>query len=284
MPARNLPNLTPDQVVRVQDALLFNADRLLSAALAVLEQEPGNVGLARSLAILAMEESGKAIAIHERRVAIAYAPEGESFVTEQLAELWASHTRKLEVVYRFLSAERYWFGTEAPWEREPTYLGTIKRWTGRHDKLKQRGFYVELDKTGDTLTPEGVSDEESLRDVISNVHQIGWQLRLGEHIEAKRQTEQEQGHPPAAEELIAYMRKVLKRMENDAFVERLVAGMREGTPGQPLNNEAYRLKLPEHGNDPFANMGKLGYEAETRELIRLAEELDVQQAETTADE
>lgn len=66
--------LQPSRVVEIQDALLANTDRLLTSALAVLGL--GNVGLARSLAILAMDESGKAIAIHERRVEMAYAPEG----------------------------------------------------------------------------------------------------------------------------------------------------------------------------------------------------------------
>ncbi len=75
---RGLPDLSPAQVVAVQDSLLANADRLLTSALAVLEL--GNVGLARSLAILGMEESGKAIAMHERRVQMAYAPEGQPFV------------------------------------------------------------------------------------------------------------------------------------------------------------------------------------------------------------
>src|SRR5690625_5525941 len=77
MPRRqHLPDdLTPGQVVALQDALLSNADRLLQAAVAMLEGD--SAPLARSLAILGMEESGKAIALHERRVRMAYAPEGE---------------------------------------------------------------------------------------------------------------------------------------------------------------------------------------------------------------
>jgi AbiV family abortive infection protein len=50
----------------LQDALLANAHSLLTSALAVLDL--GNVALARSLAILGLEESGKAIAVHNRRV------------------------------------------------------------------------------------------------------------------------------------------------------------------------------------------------------------------------
>jgi AbiV family abortive infection protein len=75
-----LPAMTPERVVQLQDELLANADRLLNSALAVLEL--GNVGLARSLAILGLEESGKAVAIHRRREEIAYEPEGSAFVND----------------------------------------------------------------------------------------------------------------------------------------------------------------------------------------------------------
>lgn len=49
-------------VQELEDALLSNADRLLTSALAVLEAD--NVALSRSLVILALEESGKAIGLH----------------------------------------------------------------------------------------------------------------------------------------------------------------------------------------------------------------------------
>jgi len=45
------------------------------------------------------------------------------------------------------------------------------------------------------LAPTDVADEEALRDVIAHVHQIGWQLRLGEHIEGQRHDEKERGIP-----------------------------------------------------------------------------------------
>ncbi|WP_366144812.1 AbiV family abortive infection protein [Aeromicrobium sp.] len=77
MDIRKLPDLTPAQVVALMDALLANADTLLTTALTVLEK--GQVPLARSLAILGMEESGKAIAVHERRVEMTAAPDGEPF-------------------------------------------------------------------------------------------------------------------------------------------------------------------------------------------------------------
>lgn len=274
MPPRELPDLSPEQVIALQDALLSNADKLLTAALTVLE-DVGNIGLARSLAILGMEESGKAIAIHQRRVAIAFAPEGEPFVNDALSNLWAHHQSKLELVYQFLVDEDYWFDTQPPDRNaNQAYLGTIKRWTRRHDNLKKRGFYVELDKVGNALTPDGVADEESLADVIRHVHQIGWQLRLGEHIEAQGQEEMALDVPPASEEDIERMRETLSGVLDADQVKTMLNRMRQGTTGQQVNNDDYRLKLPGPGSKPFAKLGMPGYEAETRELQRLADELD----------
>lgn len=272
MPVRKLPSLSPNQVVELQDALLANADRLLTSALAVLDLD--NLGLARSLAILAIEESGKAIAIHERRVQMAYEPEGEPFVNARLENLWASHQEKLELVHGFLIEERYWFGTEAadP-EVNVAYLGTIKRWTRRHDKLKQRGFYVGIDNAGGVLAPTDATDRDSLVHVINHVHQIGWQLRLGEHIEAKQQAEEACGVPPGSGAEIEEI-KMFSHLSVLASDEESYESMRQGRESRKLHNDGYRLHLPAPGSNPLENLDQPGYEAETRELLRLAEELD----------
>ncbi|PKH42158.1 AbiV family abortive infection protein [Nocardioides alpinus] len=276
MDIRELPDLTPVQVVELVDALLANADTLLTTALTVLEQ--GQVPLARSLVILGMEESGKAIAVHERRVQMAKAPNGEPFRCEALDRLWGSHRRKLEKVHDFLVEELYWFDTEPS---DPTanaaYLGTIRTWTKKQDRLKMRGFYVELSKTGEVMAPTDVSDEATLFEVISHVHQIGWQLRLGEHIEGKRQDEQEAGTPPVTDEDMGLFDRTLD-VADDPELTRIMREveeqMRRGTPGVPLNNAAYRFDPPGADRSPFSNLGKPGYEAETRELIRLRESLE----------
>lgn len=270
MATRKLPSLTPRQVVALQDALLSNADRLLTSAHTLLEA--GNVALARSLAILGMEESGKAIAIHERRVQIAEEPEGAAFVNLQLEDLWSSHQAKLELVHSFLAEEKYWFGVEpSDPEMNLASLGTIKSWTRRHDKLKQRGFYVDVDKIGDVLDPTAVADEESLARVIDYVHQIGWQIRLGEHIEAKQQAESNNGIPPISEVEIEQIREMFADAGlDDVDLESLCQGIQ----GRPLNNDAYRMHLPGSQTNPFMNLGKPGYDAQTRELMRLHDEPD----------
>lgn len=267
---RELPALSPEQVIKLQDALLANADALLSTALLVLEE--GNVGLARSLAILGMEESGKAIALHQRRVSIAYESEGSPFVNDWLQNLWASHQVKLHLVHSFLVEERYWFGTHPsrPEDNEAD-LGTIKRWVQRHDKLKLRGFYVDIDKIGNVLEPSGVSDQDSLARVIEHIHQIGWQLRLGEHIEAQGQATMAKVRQAMSNHEIEELRKSFEGVDLD---DDLVSDLCAVEDGTTLHNDAYRLQLPDQGSSPFRNVGKPGHEAETRELLRLSEGLD----------
>lgn len=275
MAVRKLPDLTPERVVQLQDALLANADALLTSALAVLDL--GHVALARSLAILGLEESGKAIAVHERRVQMTSAPEGEPFRCAWLDELWASHQRKLEAVHGFLLTEPYWFGQPPDYDRNAAHLRTLRAWARRHDRSKQRGFYVDLGKTGAVLAPAGFADEGALRDVIAHVHQIGWQLRLGEHIEGKRQDEQEQGSPPADPKIVEWLEGA-PTGESPPYLRRIAAQTREwlseSIPGEPLNNAAYRFNPPGVDRTPFRNVGEPGYEAETRELLALMEELD----------
>ncbi|WP_199043142.1 AbiV family abortive infection protein [Glycomyces salinus] len=276
MDIRVLPDLSPEQVVRLQDALLENANALLTSALTLLDQ--GQVALARSLAVLGLEESGKAIAIHERRVDIVNAPEGELFRCNYLDQLWASHERKLEAVYHFLLEERYWFDHEPPDpEQNIAQLGTIKSWARRHDKWKLRGFYVDLDKVGNVKVPTDAADEATLRGVVERVHQIGWQLRLGEHIEGKQQDEREAGLPPLSDEVLEWLDA--NAHGPDGSQRAFYQALREEVPGEPLSNSAYRFNRSGSDQNPFRNFGKPGYEAETIELIALSEELNQEKLE-----
>lgn len=274
MDTRKLPELAPAQVVRLQDALLANADALLKSALAVLEIE--NVALARSLAILGMEESGKAIAIHERRVMMAYLPEGTAFRCAELDELWGSHQKKLQRVHSFLVDESYWFGVEpADPEMNAASLEAVKSWSRKNDRSKQRGFYVELSKTGAVMAPTDMNDEESLAEIIGHVHQIGWQLRLGEHVEGQRQDDQERDHEPLDPASLVRL---------SALDPGILESFTTGHPGEMINNAAYRFNAPSEDQDPnpLRHMSKPGYEAETRELLRLRS--TISDAEQSRDE
>jgi AbiV family abortive infection protein len=260
-------DLSAVQVTALQDALLANADRLLRAALTMLDCD--DVPLARSLAILGMEESGKAIALHERRVTMVHTIEGDQFVDQRLTDLWAQHALKLEKVHDFLVSEEYWFDTEpSNPEENAKVLGTIDEWKRDLNLLKQRGFYVDVTLEGDPVTPQEIADADAVRAVIGHVHQIGWQLRLGEHIEGKRQLEQTRDVPPATEAEIADMRRLFRRAD-PVIAEGILESMRHGTTGEKLNNADYAFRLP---SNPFENVGRPGYEAQDRELRALMEE------------
>lgn len=278
-----LPPLSAPQVVALFDELLSNADRLLSSALNLLDD--GSVGLARSLAILGLEESGKAIAIHERRRQMAYEPEGALFVDARLEKLWADHKLKLDTAYKFLVAEEYWFDTEPPApDANRVLLGEIEVWSKEHNVLKQRGFYVDIDPNSTLLTPGSDTDEESLRQVINHIHQIGWQLRLGEHIVAKAQEQSVQAIPPATAEEIARMRRVLTNTGTEqSKITEICDAMGQGRAATTLNNDAFRHRLPPPGSNPFATLGMRGYEAQTRELYRLAEDIGLNPSEDAGD-
>ena len=222
-----------------------------------------------------MEESGKAIALHERRVSNPHTPEGDPFVDDGLQKLWASHTAKLQTVHDFLVNEQYWFGAEpSDPEANAAYLGTFESWTRHHNHLKQRGFYVDVDSAGEALDPPQVADPDAVREVIGHVHQIGWQLRLGEHIEGRRQESTERSIPPATDEELDGMRDALRGVD-PAMAADILAGMKEGCPGEPVSNAAYGFQLPANS---LETLGRPGYEAQTREVTALAAELDADQA------
>lgn len=261
-------NFTPAQVTELQDALLANANQLLESAVAMLDAN--KFPQARSLAILGMEESGKAIALHERRVQMAYAEEGEHFVNARLEEIWSTHGKKLEVVHNFLVNEDYWFGVEpANPEDNLRALGALEDWRADHNTLKQRGFYVDVSPDGSPVTPADSADAEAVRTVLGYVHQIGWQLRLGEHIEGKRRLERENGVPPSSAEEMKDMREMFGSDDDPSFLEGLLESMREGRPGEQFNNAEYRFA----STQAFEKVGQPGYEAEDRELRALASEV-----------
>lgn len=277
---QDLPeDLTAEQVIALQDALLSNADRLLNAALTMLEGD--DVALARSLAILGMEESGKAIALHERRRNIVYDPEGEPFVNGRLKDLWGQHRLKLDQVYDFLVNEKYWFGVETPDpEENAAVLGSIQAWRTDHNTFKQRGFYVDVLSDGTAIAPWDVEDTETVRAVIGHVHQIGWQLRLGEHIEAKSLEDATLGVPPATDEEIEEFKAMLERIQpklptdvdtRTNSLDEMIEMMHEGVESSEVHNVQYAFRL---SSEPFENVGKRGYEAEDRQLRLLAQDSD----------
>lgn len=124
-------------------------------------------------------------------------------------------------------------------------------------------FLRRLLQKGGVLAPTGVVDVQSVRDVIAHVHQISWQLRLGDRIESKRQEEEEQGAPSAKEVEIEQMRSLYSRVKDLNLVEDILESLRRGRSGIPRNNSAFSIRL---SDSPFWNVGKPTYLSATREL------------------
>jgi hypothetical protein len=116
---------------------------------------------------------------------------------------------------------------------------------------------VDIDEVGGVLAPTDVAARESLLDVISHVHQIGWQLRLGEHIEATRQAEEAREVQPRSEAQIEEMREMFSGIPepDEAFYESL----RQGWQGRRLKQRGLSTPLagygpggPTRGNVPLS--------------------------------
>lgn len=173
-------------------------------------------------------------------------------------------------MHAFLVAGEYWFGVEPsdPVENEIA-LGAIDDRKQQHNEIKQRRFYVDVSERGDPIAPEETANADAVRAVIGHVHQIGWQLRLGEHIEGKQQLQSSQDVPQASDEEIESMRGLMRRVDPE-IAEQIIESMRQGTKGTKVAIATYSFTLLEN---PFENIGRPGYEARDRELAALAEDL-----------
>ena len=82
--------------------------------------------------------------------------------------------------------------------------------------------------------------------------------------------------PPQTEEELAWLDNIADNVDlpEADFVEQMKQSLREGRKGTPLKNDAYRFNPPGVVRNPFENLDKPGYEAETRELLALAESFE----------
>lgn len=231
--SQELPDsLTAAEVIELTDILLSNANSLRTSALVMLEKD--TVPVARLLAILCVDTSGKAIALHERRTEMGYRPEGEPFVSSDLVAIWQARDRTFKLVHDFLEAEEYSFNMWPPNEEERGQIRTT---------LANLGIHIQR-TVNEENTIGAAEGAQNIRRVLEYTEQIGWQLRLGEHIEARRRERVE-------EELAAYLRL--------------------GKQGKKFNNVDYLFDFPE---DPFEKMGKKGHEAQDRSLTNLRNAID----------
>jgi AbiV family abortive infection protein len=179
---------------------------------------------------LALEESSKAIAIHERRAVAASMAEPVPDLDADFWRDWSAHRAKLRRVRDFLVREDYWFGQEPPTNElllSPLedYLQKLDEWAAADNEAKLSGFYVDVDwSTGD---PEAscVSPNE-VTALIELVHQVGWQVRQGDHIVWR-----------------CYQSTLDSMGEKSPFAATAVTGVEQHARLNDLGWEAYRREL-----------------------------------------
>ncbi len=180
--------LTFVQVEDLYDEVLGNAFDLSKDARLLLDC--GSIGHARALAVLAHEECGKAILIHHAKIASFQSGYKDPVLDDRFWKDWRTHQPKLRAVHEFIIREEYWFDVQPPPINEfllgdvSDYLTELDRWAAEGDSSKLRGLYVDVDQgTGNTFSPATDQGASEVVELLAIAHQIGWQIRLGDHIQ-----------------------------------------------------------------------------------------------------
>jgi AbiV family abortive infection protein len=180
--------MTCVQVEDLYDEVLSNAFHLSQDARRLLEA--GLTGHARALAVLALEECGKAIMMHEAKLASFRRRDADPLLDGTFWRHWKTHWPKLRAVRDFIIREEYWFGVESPVVDElllgdvDEYLAELDRWAAQGDSSKLHGLYVDVDPaTGRVITPAAQNGASEVAELLEIAHQVGWQTLLGDHIQ-----------------------------------------------------------------------------------------------------
>lgn len=238
--------LTNAQLEALYDELLENADQLCRDAEVLLEAE--SVERARALVILALEESAKAIAIHESRAEAAMTGSSVPSLDRAFWREWRAHVPKLRRVKAFLIEERYWFGLppkpnellQGPLDQ---YLETLSRWAHAYQDAKLSAFYVDVDPDSGDVLQAPVPDRSEVLAMIELVEQVGWQVRQGDHIVWR-------GHEEALDAM----------GDSSPFSHTAVSGQQQHERMNGRGWGAYRRalrRLSERLNDPIEDDWKL---------------------------
>lgn len=176
------------QIEELYNELLANSFELASESMYLLSV--GGVGRAHALAVLSLEEAGKAIMIHEAKVRSFERRLPNPVLSPAFWKDWGSHRAKLRHVRDFIVKEQYWFDTQPPPVNDlllgeiDEYAEHLDVWAKAGDSNKLRGLYVDVDHgTGAVVAPRTNHDSSAVVELLELAHQIGWQLRLGDHIE-----------------------------------------------------------------------------------------------------
>lgn len=189
--------LQPTTVRRLWKALMDNATSLITDAHLLLGH--GSFGRARSLAVLAQEELGKALWLYETFSQAWSDGDDTPLTVDRLTAAGRKHAVKYMEAFVFgqeLSA--FWGDYETLYEDAPLD-GSQEAWTAwfevqrakaaaagkQANEDKMRGFYVDLQPKGDLLPTPGDSDSGTIADDLQTAAQVVEMLLIKDHSRMK---------------------------------------------------------------------------------------------------
>lgn len=156
--------MTPQDARTFWKSLMDNASALIADAHLLLSV--GSFGRARSLAVLAQEELGKAVWIYDTFESPWSTGDGEPRRVARLDKHGTSHVQKFLQAFVFGDELAYFWGQYKDAEQPREGESYEDFWKRREEEAeaaakaanlaKQRGFYVDRDKAGVITSPTGI--------------------------------------------------------------------------------------------------------------------------------
>jgi AbiV family abortive infection protein len=185
--------MRPNDARQFWKALMDNASSLISDAHLLLRAE--SYGRARSLTVLAQEELGKALWIYSTFERAWNKGDNTPRTVDELKRHGRSHTKKyLEAVVFGDELASFWgdYGAmcsvrqeneswEEAWERTQKEAEAA---AVEANIAKQRGFYVDRDKSGETLSPTSI-EAGSIAEDLRTAAQVVEMLLIRDHSRMK---------------------------------------------------------------------------------------------------
>lgn len=184
--------LTPSAARSFWKALMDNATNLITDAHVLLKHR--SFGRARSLTVLAQEELGKALWLYETfHIAWSHGDE-EPRVAERLTAEGRRHAAKYMEAFVFgRELEAFWGDFDVEYEGAPLD-GTRDDWDAwfaskeaeataagkAANEEKMLGFYVDVDKSGEVLTPSSI-EAGTIADDLQRAAQVVEMLLIKDH-------------------------------------------------------------------------------------------------------
>lgn len=175
--------MTGSQARAFWKALMDNAAGLVVDARLLFDA--GSLGRARSLMVLAQEELGKAIWVYRQFEKAWNVGDDSERTVERLKASGTSHLEKYQATVHLASDLRWFWGDYGDYAEISDQ--DVVRLAREANKAKQRGFYVDLDGSGDV--EEVNEDADSIREDLQVASLVVEMLLIGDHTRMKHSSQ-----------------------------------------------------------------------------------------------